>query len=564
MPIVESLRKLNWERNVSPSLCTPFPFASTGPGPYCAGHHRAWRGANSVVFSLIHAVLLRPLPFRKPDRLVQLWQTHPTLGNLQVTYLDYLDWKRAKSFEDVEAYTFQAVNKVTLLGEGPPEQLQATMVSNGLLPMLGIAFTHGRNITPQEEREKQRVVLISEALRGRKFGSDPNIVGRTIRIGPFGMTVVGIVPRKQAFPVWADVWMPISMMEAATTETRRFHPLEVIARLKPGVSMETAQAEMTPIASANATAYPVTNRTMGAFVVPLLDQVTGAVRHILLIIWMAVGLILFMACANVAHLLLTRTVSRSRELAIRISLGASWMDVGKLLSAESLLLVTGGGSLGALIALAVLPRLRDIARSRIPRVDEITFDSSVFTYTLIAAGLTAAAIVVPSLFQAFRCEAAALSRRSGRPGSMIMASEIALSFVVLGSALLLVRSFTTLLAVNPGFDSRNVLAVDVAVPSGDNGWEESARLFENRLGPAIRALSGVELVATANMAPLSIDRTETSRFASRFGISGVQHPGGPFRSRRFAGSARTTSVRSRSRCCEGAHSRRQIAINPPG
>src|ERR1017187_1498795 len=355
-------------------------------------------GANAIVFSLVHAVLLRPLPFHEPDRLVQLWQTHPSLGNLTATWPDYLDWKRAKSFEDVEAYTFQVVNKVPLLGEGAPEQIQATMVSNGLLAMLDVPMLRGRCFTQREEREKQRVALVSEALWRRKFAADPNMVGRSIRVGPEALTVVGIVKQQRAFPVWADLWLPISMLEPGLTGSRRFHPLEVVARLKPGVTIAQAQAGMTALAAANAAAYPVTNRNMGAFVVPLLDQVTGPVRPILLIVWMAVGLILLMACANVAHLLLTRTVSRSRELAIRISLGASWRDVARLLAAESLLLVTTGAAIGGLAALILLPRLRDIAQARIPRIEEIGFDAPVFFYTLLAAILTAAAVPIPSLF----------------------------------------------------------------------------------------------------------------------------------------------------------------------
>ncbi len=485
-------------------------------------------GANALVFSLIHTVLLRPLPFREPERLVHIWQTHPSLGNLAVTYPDYLDWKKSRSFASLETYTFQATNKVTLTGTGAPEQLQATMVSQGLFPMLGISLLRGRNFSPQEEREKQHVALISESLWRRKFGADPNMIGRAMRVPPFDLTVIGIVKQSQAFPVWADIWLPLTMLEPGLTGTRRFHPLEVAARLRPGTTLAEAQTEMSAIAGGNTTAHPVMNKNMGAFVIPMLDQVTGPVRPILLVVWMAVSLILSMACANVAHLLLTRTVSRSRELAIRISLGATWKNITKLLAAESLLLVGAGATIGALLAATLLPQLRDIALTRIPRIDEIRFDTPVFLYTLAAAALTALLILVPSVAQVFRREVAATARKGGRIGSGLMISEIAFSFVVLGSALLLMRSFTTLLAVHSGFESSHVLAMNVWLPAGADGWEGTAKLFEDKLKPSLRAVPGVEVVASANMAPLSLGRTETSRWATRFGVKGVQYSEGAF------------------------------------
>lgn len=494
-------------------------------------------GANAVVFSLIDAVLLRPLPFSQPRDLVQVWQTHPTLGNLPVTYQDFNDWKQAKSFSAIETYTFQVMNKVTLLGQGAPEQIQATMVSPGLLPMLGISTLRGRTFTAEEDTSKQRVALISEAVWRRKFGADPGIVGRTIRIGPLGLTVVGILRQRDAFPVWADLWLPLSMLEPQLRQTRRFHPLEVVARLKSGVTLAQAQAEMNTLAAANAKAYPASNRNMGANAMALLDQITGPVRALLLIVWMAVGLILLIASANVAHLLLTRTSSRRRELAVRASLGASWVDLAKLLVTESLVLVTAGSVVGALAAAFILPALRSIAQNRVPRSAGIAFDVPVLLFTMVAAFLTAAIMMVPSLVQILRrdlhqaarqTDAPPFAGRGNRFGSVLMVSEIALSFVVLGSALLLMRSFISLAAVNPGFDGANVLAVTTTVPVGPKGWQDSTDLFENRIAPAIRALPGVEAVATGNMAPMTLDRTETSRFASRFGVAGVKYPDGAY------------------------------------
>src|SRR5579864_4198558 len=264
-------------------------------------------GSNTAVFSVIRAVLLRPLPFRDPARLVMLWETHPEIRLLQVTAPDFQDWQRdSHSFDEMAAYTLQAMNKATLTGYGEPVQVQGTMISPNLLTMLGIQPIVGRIILPSENKRRERVALISESLWRRKFGRDRSIVGKAVRLDGGEFTIVGIIPRRQAFPVWADLWMPISLLEPDLETARRFHPLEVIARVRSGVSAESAQAEMQSIARRLAQAYPVTNRTVGAAVVPLAEQVSGSVRPALLVVWTAVGLILLIACVNVAHLLLAR------------------------------------------------------------------------------------------------------------------------------------------------------------------------------------------------------------------------------------------------------------------
>ncbi|MBS1872827.1 MAG: ABC transporter permease [Acidobacteria bacterium] len=480
-------------------------------------------GSNAVIFSLIRAVLLRPLPYRDPARLVYLWQTHPTLGNLQVAWPDYLDFRNARSFESVETYTFEAMNKVALTGEGAPIQLQATMVSAGLLPMLGVTLASGA--LPASNRPSD--ALISEALWRRKFSADPNIAGRVIRVSGQDLTIAGVVATRTAFPVWADLWLPISMLEPQLRETRRFHPLEVVARLKPGVTLAAAQAEMASIAQSNAAAHAATNRNMGAFVTPMLEQVAGPVRPLLLIIWMAAGLILLMACANVAHLLLTRTLARSRELAIRVSLGASWKDIATLLGAESLVLALAGSAAGAAVAGLSLPVLRDLAARRIPRIEDITFDRWVALYAVAAALLMAFVVTLPGLARAFQRTAPSASRYS-RTGAALLISEVALSFVVFVSALLLTRNFAALLNVDKGFDTTNVLAVATTLPPDPGGWEAAAELFQNRLAPAIRSLPGVETVATANMAPMSLESTQRMRYATRFGLAGVAYREGAY------------------------------------
>lgn len=482
-------------------------------------------GANSAIFTVVRAVLLRPLPFRQPDRLVYVWQTHPSLGHLPVTYPDYLDWQSAHSFQSLVGYTFEAMNKATLEGVGVPEQLQATMAGHELFPAMGIALIEGRAFSAEEERGKQRVALISEALWRRKFAASPHIVGRSIQIDREAFTVIGVVRRREAFPTWADLWIPLSLIEPGLQQTRRFHPLEIVGRLRDGVTVAQAQTEMSAIGANLARQYPATDRNMGAHVVPMLSEMTSSIRPALLIVWMAVGLVLLAACANVAHLLLARTMSRQRELAIRAALGASSFDLLRLLSAECLALVVCGGALGAVFGVSLVSLLRNMAASYIPRMEDAGFDAGVALYTFAAMFVCAGTVALPSLWRVARTDlgqtmkqsdAQLFSGRAGRLGSVMMAAEIALAFVIFAGAILLTRSFASLRHVDPGFRTSDVLAMNLTMP-GPDGWASAQHLLND---PALRAIPGVTSVAVANMAPLTLDRTDLSRFSSRFGIVG--------------------------------------------
>ena len=227
-------------------------------------------GANTSLFGVIYAVLIRPLPFREPARLVQIWETHPALPQLQVAVPDYLDWRsQSRSFESMAAYTLSAMNTVTLLGEGEPEVVHATMADRDLFATMGIRPLRGRVFDRSEDQNAHRVALLSESLWRRKFGADPATVGKQIRLGSDSFRVIGIVPQRQAFPEWADMWMPMSLIEPGLRDRRKSHPLEVIARLKPGVRPEQAQAEIETIARRLSRDHPETNETIGAYVIPL-------------------------------------------------------------------------------------------------------------------------------------------------------------------------------------------------------------------------------------------------------------------------------------------------------
>lgn len=491
-------------------------------------------GLNSAMFSVVYSVLLDPLPYRDPERLVQITQTHPEFRSLQVAAPDFFDWqKTASSFQDIAAYTFQEMNRTTLLGRGDPEWVQATQASHQLFPMLGIQPLIGRAFTADEEAKQSHVGLLSESIWRRKFSADRSVIGSTVRLEGFSFTVVGVVPTSQAFPVWADIWMPLSLLEPQLKEIRRFHPLEVVARLKPGVGVAQAQAEMQAVASSLARTYPDTNSTIGAVVIPLASSITGEIRPSLLIIWAAVSLILLLGCANVAHLVMVRSVHRGREVAVRAALGATSGQLLRFLLAENMVLALAGGVLGAGLAYLSLPVIRRLAAGEIPRPDSIAFTPGTLLFTGAAALLCVILFGLPLLMQARSVDlyrtmqqsaGISLTHRRSLFGSIIIAAEIALAFVVITGAGLLYRSFAALLNESAGFDARGVLAVNVGLAAGN--WEQSASLFENQLAPRIRHIPGVTSVAAANCAPMTLGATERSRYATRFGVPGrVFEPG---------------------------------------
>jgi predicted permease len=492
-------------------------------------------GVNTAIFCVVYSVLLDPLPYRDPGRLVHIAETHPEFPSFQVAAPDYFDWRRTShSFADMAAHTFQAMGQTTLLGQGEPERVQVTIASHQLFPMLGIQPLHGRGFSAGEDAGQLPVALLNESLWRRKFSADPSVIGHTLRLGNFAFTVVGIVPGRQAYPTWADVWIPLSFLEPQLKDIRRFHPLEVIARLKPGVTVEQAQAEMQTIASSLAATYPETNNTVGAAVFPLSSIITGEIRPALLISWAAVSLVLLLACANVAHLVLIRSVSRSREMAVRAALGASTFQLMRVPLTENVMLALAGGALGVFFAALSLPLLGEFAAGAIPRLNSLALTPITLLFSATAAILCALLFALPAIFHARKMDihqtikqSAGLSASHRRSlfSATIVAAEIALAFVVIAAAGLLYRSFAALLKEDAGFDARGVLAVDVALAEN---WDRSASLFEQQLAPRIRGIPGVTSVAAANCAPMTLGSTELSRYASRFGVAGRTFEPGKF------------------------------------
>jgi predicted permease len=490
-------------------------------------------GANTAVYAIIHAVLLEPLPFRQPKELVQVWETHPELHNLQVSVPDYLDWKTSVKSLDLAAYTFQSMDKATLLGQGTPTAVQGTNASSDLFAVLGTKPILGHIYAGQEEKEP--VVLISEQLWRRKFSADSHVIGHALRLGPKSFTIVGVLPRSSAFPVWADVWIPLSLIEPELYSTRKYHPLEVIGRLRSEIPLRQAEIEMEETARQLGLANPATNGKIGAFVVPLIETVIGEVRPALIAAWIAVGLVLLIACANLAHLTMGRALNRQHEIALRLALGASRLWVLRTFFLETFVLSLAGGLLGIFAAHLALPIIQYLAKGQVPRFEGIAINSSVLLFGLFACLAVAALFVAPSYLQIFRSDLNdSISSGNNRGSSVrrswlspvLMVSEVALSLAVTLAAIVLLRSFSLTLHTDSGFQPKNVLAVHSPLVEGD--WQKSYNFLQNHVAPDLASIPGVREVAAINAIPMSLGSTEHSRYATRFGIVGEDFEPGRF------------------------------------
>ena len=291
----------------------------------------------------------------------------------------------------------------------------------------------GRAFTDEEERTKQRMALLSENLWRRKFGEDRSILGKQIRLGTESFTVLGVVPQRQAFPEWADLWMPLSLMEPELQNRRKYHPLEVIARLKPGVTVEQAEGEIQVIARQTAQAFPDTNGTIGAYVIPLAREMTGGVRPSLLLAWGAVGLVLLIACANLAHLFMARMLERRQEIAIREALGAGPWQLLRQVMSESLLVAVVGGITGTALAAWANPFVRRLAANQIPRIEWAAFQAPVWLFALGISVICGVLFGLPACWQVLRPRTRlagpgrSVTHARSRLSSVLMAGEVAMA-----------------------------------------------------------------------------------------------------------------------------------------
>jgi predicted permease len=345
-------------------------------------------GANTAIFSVVNGVLLRPLAYPDPDRLVMIYETTPEFSQASVAYPDFLDWRHeSRSFTDMGAVRSDDFN---FTGSGEPEHLSGEYVSASLFPVLGVTPFIGRSFLPEEDRQGAAcAVMLSYGCWKVRMGADPNILGKVLTLNAMSCAVVGVLPRDLRFREGAQIYVPIEQYNSVELRTRESHPgISVVGRLKPGVTLEVAQAEIASISNGLARQYPKTNAGAGARVVRMKDDMVGYIRPTLLLLVGAVGFVLIIACANVANLLLARSTARKREFAIRAALGAERGRIVRQLLTESVLLSLGGAIIGALLTRWGTNLILAAAPGSLPRSAEIGIDPYVLLFTLAVSIVT--------------------------------------------------------------------------------------------------------------------------------------------------------------------------------
>ncbi len=469
-------------------------------------------GANTAIFSVVDAVLLRPLPFHQPDRLVMIWEKRAREGvnTNHVAPADFLDWRQRS--RTIENMVLGFPSTFDLTGSGEPENVGAGLVSAPFFDMLGVRPFLGRTFRPDEDQPAHdRVVMLTYGFWQRRFGGNPSIVGRTLTLEGDRCEVVGVLPANFRFVDRdLEIWRPTSV-SADKPNARTIHFANVFGRLRPGVSLEQARAEMDAIAAAIEQEHPDSNRGHGAWVTSLHEQWVGDVRNGLLVLAVAVGFVLLIACANVANLLLARAAGRQREVAIRGALGADRRRLLAQLMTESLLLALISGTAGLMLtpwAIALLQAVLPASVSALG-VSQISMDARVLAFTLCASMATSVVFGFLPAWQTSRLDPNELLKGGGRSSKggvrtrtrgLLVVSEVALAFVLLIGAGLMIRSFVRLLDERSGLDPTNVLTVRVALPSFK--YKEPAKQvqFFNELDSRIRHLPGVTAAgATADL-----------------------------------------------------------------
>ena len=472
-------------------------------------------GANSAIFSVVNAIALRPLPYRDSQRLMVLWgNLHGSgLDQTEISAPEFIDFKsQSTSFEEIAAYTEEGFN---LTGFDQPERLRGARVSDALFPLLGVAPQVGRNFLNEEDQSgHDRVVILSHSLWRRRFAGNPAIVNQSIRLDGESVIVAGIMPESFHFPNKdAEIWRPLALDPDLLTENNRgSHFLNVIARLKSQVSLEQARAEMntltTRLSQEHRQTYP---RGFSVTVRSLHDDLVGNLRTALFILLGAVGLVLAVACANVAHLLLANSASRYKEIAVRTALGASRSRVIRQFLSESLLLSLLGGVVGLALAIWGVRLLVALIPKDTPRVEEITLDYRVVLFTFGISILTGLIFGLAPAFQSRRAELNETLKEGGRGGtegrrrvhlrSLLAVSEVALALVLLIGAGLLIKSFRRLQEVKPGFEPAQLLTMRVALPETKYSDFSKSRAFFEQLFDRLKARPEVKSVAAINLLP---------------------------------------------------------------
>jgi predicted permease len=466
-------------------------------------------GVNTAIFSVVNAVLLRDLPYRAPDRLVMAFTTYPDFGHSSASLPDFLDWRAGfRGSGDLAAFANASFN---VTGEGVPERAKGAAVTSDYFRVLGTAPVHGRAFLVEEERGAMPgVAMLGHGFWQRRFGGNPQVVGSTITLNGVPRTIVGVAPASLTLPDGPDVLVPL---RTDTVLGRRSEYLQVIGRLASGVTLERGRAVLATVNRRLQAQYPETNsERLTIDLVPMRDEVVGAARPALLVFMGAVGLVLLVACANIANLLLVRATVREREVAVRTALGASRRRVVRQFLIESLVLALGGGVAGLALAAVIVRLLRATALDAIPRLGEVGLDARALAFTLVlSAGTGLLFGLVPALRLArgelqgvLRGGGRGVAGTSGRLRSGLVLAEVALSVVLLVGAGLLLRSFVALQRVEPGFDAERVLTFQLSLPrAAYPRVEEQVRPFWGGLLDRVQVLPGVRAAAVTSNVPLT-------------------------------------------------------------
>ena len=481
-------------------------------------------GANTAIFSVVDAALLRSLPYGSPDQLVHLWENkqQQQFKEREASFPDYLDWKEQnRVFDGVAGYTRR---EFTLTGNDAPDRITGAAVTDNFFQVLGVDASRGRRFEAGEERTgAERVVILGNNLWKRRFNSDPSVIGRSLKLNEVSHRVVGVLPEGFQFAParGAELWTPLYPTEEQLT--RRFmHWLNVIARLKPGATIEQAQDDMSRVAANIAREHSESHAGAGLRVVSLHEQIVGHLRPILFLLLCTVGFVLLIACANVANLLLARSSARQKEIAIRRALGASQWRLTRQLLTESTVLALLGGALGLMMALwgvdLLVARLPEAQAAAMPYLQGLALDGRVLLFTISISLLTGMVFGLAPALQSSKLNLQESLKDGGRTSAsashatlrnLFVVSEIAIALVLLVGAGLMMKSLVRLLETDPGFNTERLLTMRLALSQTKYKEDQSITAFHQQLINQLESAPGVKGVATVSTLPLIGGNTAT-------------------------------------------------------
>ncbi len=488
-------------------------------------------GATAAIFSCVYALLLLSLPFPDAGRIIALSEIHPQItGGIEATYPDYEDWKaQQRSFTQIAAYAAVNPETVSLVTEGRAEQVRRVLASGNFFSLLGVKPIIGRAIGEQDDKAgSDHVAVISASAWNRYFGRDPGVLGRSVNLNGTAFTIIGVLPAGGAYPSDGEIWLPLSLLDQATRASRVWHSVKVLGRLRPGVGLPEAKADLQAVSARLAAAYPATNRNVGVQLKPLREELVGTLRPAMLSLFGIVSLVLIIACANVANLLMVRATAQRREIAVRRALGAGQTQFFSQFLAQALVLCLLGGALGIALAAGFMPALR-IALAHTASLDpsmtrSIGLNVPVLLFALFLCLVTAVLFSMfpftdrtPHLTEALRAGERGSTGSGNKVRGAMIAGEIAIAVVVLFLSTLVVRSFQKLLAVDPGFRTDHLLSAEITLPEPKYGDDSPVtNHFYEQLLEKLSHSPGVLSAATTTIVPL-----KPSQVMTRFLVEGA-------------------------------------------